>query len=238
MRRERLSARGYAGDRAVGPRQPGRHSSTSNHDACAVEPSQRELFHTFIQALTLLRQYSDSDFLAKTQSGFSVGPPMDAGGIAPERDIRRQLVELSADGEGCASIWFQRQTVLSGDDGLFDWKRLVEECLQHRGARAGDRSVAGRVRRMERCALGVGLRQEVRLVALKGQLEGDMSRAMNLTSTSSGSTPAMGQPANNSPTASTGLMGSFGRPTAKRSWWRRHRVSGRSPRPAVAVPRC
>ena len=45
-------------------------------------------------------------------------------------------------------------------------KRLVEEPLEHRRARAGNRRVAGRIGWMHRGAFRIGLRQQVRLVPL------------------------------------------------------------------------
>ena len=133
-------------------------SSKSDDHARAVESRDCEPRHRFVEAVTLLGQHGNRDFLSKPESRFGVRSPVDTRGVASERDVRRQLVELSADSQRRSSLGFQRQTVLSGDDGLFDWKRLVEERFQYRRARACHGGVSGRIRRMERCALGIGLR--------------------------------------------------------------------------------
>src|ERR1700682_13916 len=78
---------------------------------------------------------------------------MHSGDIAADRDVGSDLVQLPTYRQLVriwASVRRQRQTVSRRDYRIGDDERFIEEGLQHRYAGAGNRRMAGPIRRVQR----------------------------------------------------------------------------------------
>jgi hypothetical protein len=81
---------------------------------------------------------------------------MDPSGIAAERDVAGQFVDLVAEGEISAAPRFQRRAVCPGLDRVRQDVIRIEEGFQDRGAGPRIASVSRGVRGVSRTSLGKG----------------------------------------------------------------------------------
>src|SRR5258708_6339145 len=66
-----------------------------HHNGRTVEPGELEPTENLVIAALLVTQHADREILAKLQAFRVIRAPMYAGVVASDRDVRRDLVELS-----------------------------------------------------------------------------------------------------------------------------------------------
>lgn len=132
---------------------------------CPVELCQREAVEVLVEAGFLFAKGPDRELLAKPQRLVPVRPPVNAGDVAADCDVVRELVQLPADGQRRTAEIQQRQPIVAWDNRVGDYERLVEVGLQDSRARAGDCPVTRAISRVRRTAFRKSHRQEVRAVS-------------------------------------------------------------------------
>ena len=101
---------------------------------------------------------------AQRDAQHHVPAELDAGDVATERHVVRQLVQFAADGERFTLPRAQGQPVVARHHRIRDHERLVEERLENGHPGTGDRGGGARVAGVGGAALGVRLRAQVTAV--------------------------------------------------------------------------
>ena len=88
-----------------------------------VELSHNEAIQALVVGAAVVPQEPQRLLLADEEPANAVGAVVHAGGVAAERDVGGELVDLVAEGETSAAPGLQRRAVRRGLDRMRQWLR-------------------------------------------------------------------------------------------------------------------
>src|SRR5262245_36912183 len=116
--------------------------------------SHEEAVEALVVRAAVVSQEPQRLLFADKEAADAVGTVVHTRGVASERDVARQLVDLVAQGETWAPPGLQRGAVCRGLDRPRQNVIRIEESLENSGARARIAGMGGRVRRVRGTSLG------------------------------------------------------------------------------------
>src|SRR5262245_31045439 len=119
-----------------------------------AELSYDEAVEALVLCAAVISQEPQRLLLGDEEAADAVGTVVHTGGVASERDVAGQLVDLVAEGETWAPPGLQRGAVCRGLDRPRQDVIRIEESLENSGARARIAGMGGRVRRVRGTSLG------------------------------------------------------------------------------------
>src|SRR5262249_56529127 len=124
-----------------------------------VELSHDEAVEALVVSAAIVAQEPERLLLADEKAADAVGAVVDAGGVAAERDVAGELVDLVAEGETGAAPRIQRRAVRARLDRPRQDVVGVEERFEDRGAGARIAGMGGGIGWMRGTFFGEGQRQ-------------------------------------------------------------------------------
>lgn len=89
-----------------------------NPDPAAVEAAECEPIESFAIGSAGVGEEANRDVLAELQARHAVGAKMHARGVAAERDIRRQLIDLTSQSELLAAPGLELRAISAGGSAM------------------------------------------------------------------------------------------------------------------------